>query len=206
MNNRMRGRRHLIRVSVLTLALLGSAMLGRADILPGQDFTITYFGWGDTVTNPVVYMVTNVSDGPESLVGYTNGQRLPPDPLMDIDLGGDPMFFPPDSGKITIPQDTMPGPNGTEFISYVNNVGFDIQSLDFSTPFLDRFNGEIFSCDGNAFRDCGYRLVTDPNTGEVTLDIRFSGPTVPEPSSWLLLATVVLAIAFMRIAPFAKRS
>jgi hypothetical protein len=176
-------------------------MLGQADILPGQDFTITYFGWGDTVPNPVTFTVTNVSSEQESLAGYTNGQRLP-DPGMDIDLGGDPIFFPPDSGRITIPQDTMPGPNGTEFISYVNQEGFDIQSLDFSTPFP--FPG-FYSCDGNAFLSCGYKVVTDPNTGQMTLDIRFSGPTVPEPGSWLLLVTVVLAIILTRIAPFGKR-
>jgi hypothetical protein len=174
--------------------------------MPGLDFTITYLGWGDTTANPVTFTITNVSPDQESLTGYTNGEALP-DPEMDISLGGDPILFPPDIGKITIPQDTMPGPNGTEFISYVNNENFDIQSLDFSTSFLGRFNGEIFSCDGNAFRDCGYKLVTDPNTGLQTLLIRFSGPVVvPEPASWLLLVTMALAIALTRIAAFAKRT
>jgi hypothetical protein len=202
MNNRMPGRRHLTRVSVLTLALLGTAILGKADILPNGIFTITYGDWGDTVKNPITFTITTESPEQMSLEGFANGVCLAgcifaagaPDPFMDISDGGDAPPFPQPGGTITIPPDTQ---------SYQNTNTFDIQTLDFTTPFLASYNTEIFTCDGNEFAGCGFQLSPDGQT----LDIRFTGPmVVPEPGSWVLLLTVAAGIALKRVVPFSKRS
>ena len=199
MNNRTLGRRHLPRVSVLTLALLGSAILAKADIPVDGVFTITYGGWGDTLANPITFTITTVSPDQMSLAGYSNGVCLAGclDPAMDINPGGDPPPFPQPGDMISIPPDTQ---------SFTNTNTFDIQTLDFTTPFLGRYDTEIFTCDGNEFTGCGFRLdTTDPN--HPILDIRFTGPmVVPEPASWLLLLTVAAGIILKRAAPFSKRS
>jgi hypothetical protein len=191
----------ITRVLVLALTFLGSTSLAMADLMPGEPFHIVYTAWGDTTSNPIDFTVqVNLENA-----GFTNdfclncttaSTQTHPDPGMDIDLGGDALPFPPDSGTIEIPPDIQ---------NYFNNESFDIQSIDFSTPVLDRYNGEIFTCGGNAFRDCGYKVTTDAN-GKEFLDARFSGPqVVPEPGSWLLLFTVAGAITLTRATAFAKR-
>ena len=200
MNYRVPGRGHLTRVSVLTLALLGSAILGKADILPDGIFTITYGAWGDTANNPITFTITTVSPEQMSLDGYFNGVcfgcifAAAPDPNMEIDSGGDAPPFPQPGGTITIPPDTQ---------SYQNTNTFDIETLDFTTPFLQMYDGEVFTCGGNEFVGCGFKLSPDGQT----LDIRFTGPmVVPEPGSWLLLLTVAAGIVLKRAAPFSKRA
>jgi hypothetical protein len=197
MNNRISERRHLIRVSVLTLALLGSAILGKADILPNGIFTITYGAWGDTPNNPITFTITTVSPDRMSLDGFSNGVCLVgcifspnlPDPDMVINDGGDESPFPQPGDMITIPPDTQ---------SFRNTNIFDIQTLDFTTPFLQSYDNEIFTCGGNEFVGCGFKL-DGPN-----LDIRFTGPMVPEPGSWVLLLTVAAGFTLKRAA-FSKR-
>jgi hypothetical protein len=204
MNNRISGRRHLARVSVLTLALLGSAILGKADIMPNGIFTITYGAWGDTANDPITFTIALESSMQMSLDGYFNSvcfgcttlAATVPDPDMEINPGGDELPFPEQGDMISIPPDTQ---------SY-RNTGADIQTLDFSTPYLSsRWDGQIFTCGGNEFNGCGFKVVTDPNTSQMMLDIRFTGPMVPEPSSWVLLLTVAAGITLKRALPFSKR-
>jgi hypothetical protein len=201
MNNRMPGQGHLTRFSALTLALLGSAILSKADILRDGIFTITYGAWGDTATNPITFTVA-AFDNQMSLDGFSNGFCLAGciDPDMEISAGGDELSFPPPDGTITIPPDAQ---------SYKNDIGFDIQTLDFSTPYLSsRWDRQTFTCGGNEFVGCGFKLSPDGQT----LDIRFTGPTVstdstvPEPGSWVLLLTVAAGITLKRVLPFSKRS
>ena len=194
------------RVSVLALILLGSTSLAMADLMSGAVFHITYTAWGDTTAIPIDFMVQDsMFQEPVQDAGFTHNfcanctfaaAQIHPDPSMEIDPGGDALPFPPDSGIIEIPPDIQ---------NYFNNESFDIRSIDFSTPFLGRYNGEIFNCGGLAFRDCGYKITTDANGNEF-LDARFSGPqVVPEPASWLLLLTVAGAITLKRATIFPKR-
>jgi hypothetical protein len=63
------------------------------------------------------------------------------------------------------------------------------------------YDSKTFSCGGNEFVGCGYKLVGQ------TIDIRFTGPkVVPEPGSWVLLLTVAAGIIVKGAAPFSKRS
>jgi hypothetical protein len=179
---------------------LGSAILGKADILPNGVFTITYGAWGDTLTNPITFTITTVSPDQMSLAGYSNGvcfgclfAATAPDPDMEISAGGDAPPFPQVGDTISIPPDTQ---------TFTNTNTFDIQTLDFTTPFLQRYDTEIFTCGGNEFIGCGFKLSPDGQT----LDIRFTGPMVPEPGSWVLLLTVAAGITLKRAAPFWKRS
>src|SRR6516225_7698478 len=193
MNNRISGRRHLTRVSVLTLALLGSAVLGKADIMPGGTFTITYGGW-ETPDHPsITFTILAESPNPTSLEGFFRTvcffgcpalAATVPDPEMVINDGGDADPFPGVHETISIPPDTH---------TYQNtSTSLDIQTLEFSTPYLSglsEWDGQFFNCGGNEFAGCGFHLDnTDPNNP--VLDILFTGPkVVPEPGSWLLLLT-----------------
>jgi hypothetical protein len=118
---------------------------------------------------------------------------------MDIDPGGDAPPFPLVGGKIIIPPDTQSFQNNNP-----NNPNlFDIQTLDFTTPFGPMYDGETFTCGGTEFVGCGFKLSPDRQT----LDIRFTGPmVVPEPGSWVLLLTVAAGITMKRALPFSKRS
>jgi hypothetical protein len=210
MNNRISGRMRLTRVSVLTLALLGSAILAQADIPPGSGgpppvnpFTISWTNW-ESANNPTVtFTLTTESPLDLGLEGFSNntclvGCILAPnliDPAMDIDPGGDAAPLPEVGGTITIPPDMQ---------TFFNPQSFDIMTLDFSTPFVSSYDGEIFSCGGNEFISCGFRL--DP-TDPTKLDIRFDGPmAVPEPGSWLLLLTAAAGVALQRARLLSKRS
>jgi hypothetical protein len=205
MNNRMPGRRHLTRVSVLTLALLSSAVLGRADIMPGSTFTITYADWGDTTSDKIFFTIAIESPNPTPLDGFlptvcfgcgTFGAAVR-DPSMDMDAGGDADPFPGVGEAISIPPDTH---------TYQNtSTSLDIQTLEFTTPYLSsRWDGHPFTCGGNEFIGCGFQLdTTDPKNP--VLDILFTGPmAVPEPGSWLLLLTAAVGVTLKRAKLFSK--
>jgi hypothetical protein len=212
MNNKISGRWHLPRISVLTLALLGSAILGKADIPPGSmgpppvnPFTIIWTAW-ESLSNPTVtFTLTTESPLDLGLDGFSNntcfvgcifGLNQLADPAMEIDAGGDADPLPGVEGTITIPPDRR---------TFFNPQSFDIMTLDFTTRFVSSYDHEIFSCSGNEFTGCGFRLdTTDPNNP--ILDIRFDGPmAVPEPASWMLLLTVAGAVALRRARLLSKR-
>jgi hypothetical protein len=80
---------------------------------------------------------------------------------------------------------------------FQNGMGVPITSLDIKVTLSKDSLPLTFDCNGGtAFDHCGF-IITDP-PGDLNLDIWFSGghiqPTIPEPSTWILLGTAACAL------------
>jgi hypothetical protein len=180
-------RKALCAVAVTALTMFAGPGVARADV-----FQIIFTGWFDSSSPPSASRIFTglASVTPESLDGFGNGVICtvkgcfgPPgdDPVVDMSTG-DPNpqihFTPGQTFSFTI----TPTINAFDLIN--NDPIHPAMAFDFTTPFgaNDPLNGQLFTCDGNAFPECGFQV-----QGDQTLAIRFSGS--PEPATlWLLLA------------------
>lgn len=171
--------------AVATLSIFAGPGVARAEV-----FNITFTGWFDSSSpsNASRTFTGLASASPESLNGFGNGVICfsgngcffpGPDPAVDMSTG-DPnpqVFF---TVGQTFSFTITPTINAFDLIN--NDPTHPALAFDYTTPFgaNDPLNGAFFTCDGNAFPECGFQVVNS------TLAIRFSG--APEPGTlWMLL-------------------
>jgi hypothetical protein len=160
----------------------------RADV-----YNITFADWSfDPSVGSRTFSVTS-STSPMSLGDYSNDvcfSNCIDDPRVDMSNGdpeGNTIHF---TNGVTF-NITLTDSTSQTFDLIRDDTGPVIQTFDLSTPFDQSLDGSTFNCGGDAFTDCGFK--------EGSLDIRFSGATVPEPSSvWLLLPAATAVYRFKR--------
>jgi hypothetical protein len=168
----------------------------RADV-----FQITFTGWFDSNSPPTAARTFTglASATAESLDGFGNGvicvakgcfvPAEADDPVVDMSTG-DPNpqihFTLGQTFSFTI----TPIINAFDLIN--DDPAHPAKAFDFTTPFNgnDPLSGDFFTCGGNAFPECGFRV------SDSILAIRFSG--APEPTTLWLLLTAAAGIAVSR--------
>jgi len=185
--------------AIMTLMLFAGAGTARADILDCtvfQCFTINFSSDWLTDTTLSRTFIGTAHSTPESLDGYFNPAEcfvsegsgcFPTDPVVNMD-NGDPntqiAFTFGSPFEITIDANHL----AFDLVN-IDESGLPALSFDYTTPFTSDLNFDIFSCGGNAFPGCGYKLDD--------LELRFS--QTPEPASvWLLLTAAGAAVYWRR--------
>jgi len=156
----------------------------RADIPISSDFYIGLEGWQSgqqfDATGYSTILGTN---------GFTENSFTPSycwycfcdeDPETKVNGGNDAMPF--DSGTN---QFTLTSP--TETFDYVNDAGFDLQSLVLTVQLTEGQLDEQFTCSSTVFSFCGFKIIAE----DPKLEILFTN--VPEPRPYLPLLIALCA-------------